>query len=301
MPTDDGPDLAVVVPTRDRPVLLARCLDALLATRLTQAEIIVVDSASTDSGSVAPARERGVVVLRCDRPGASRARNVGWRTSDRSLVAFIDDDVQVSPRWAEEIAAPFADPKVVLVTGGVGAGGPVGDRSVATTEDVSDGPFTLGYLGHFGASANLAVRRGAIEAVAGFDELLGAGGHFSAAEDLDLFDRVLRLGTGWHAAGAHAVHDQWRTRRELFRLEISYGVGFGARLAKLLRADRPRARAMAAFELRRLGHDLVGDVGRRYLFGLLSRVAWACGTVAGLARGSFVPVRCGHFRPRRRG
>lgn len=299
MPRGDVTGLVVVVPTRDRPDLLAGCLDALFASKLTPADVIVVDSASRTSSALAPARERGTVVLRANEPGASLARNLGWRSTDRPLVAFVDDDVRVSPAWAEAVTAPFDDPSVVLVTGSVGAAGPVGDRSVATTDDVEAGRFMADWRGHVGASANVAVRRDVLEAVGGFDELLGAGGRFRAAEDLDLFDRVLQHGDGWHELLASSVHEQWRSRRDLLGLEVAYGIGFGARLAKLLRTDPPRARAIMGFEARRFAEDVIGDVRRRYEFGVLSRFAWGCGTVGGLVRALFLAVRGGHLRPRR--
>lgn len=288
-------DLAVVVPTRDRPEMLARCLAALHADGMPPSDVIVVDSASRRSGAVLPAHDMGARVLRCQRPGASLARNVGWRSTGRSVIAFVDDDVEVGPGWAAAILAPFRHPEVVLVTGAVGAGGPVSDRAVATTEDVRGGRFSLDERGHVGASANLAVRRSVLDAIGGFDEQLGAGGRFRAAEDLDLFDRAMRHGDGWHEVRAMAVHDQWRTRRELLGLEAAYGIGFGARLAKLRRSDPARARAVAEFELRRLGHDLTGDLRSGYRFGVVSRLAWAFGIGAGLVRGSLVPVRAGHY------
>jgi glycosyltransferase involved in cell wall biosynthesis len=296
---DEPPCLAVVVPTRDRPALLAGCLAALCEAGVPTEDVVVVDSASRDPEAIAPARALGIAVLRCDRPGASLARNAGWRTTRHPIVAFVDDDVRVGPTWVQNITAPFADPRVVLVTGGVGVDAPVGDRAVATTDDVAGGRFGLERTGHVGASANVAVRRDVLEVVGGFDELLGAGGRFRAAEDLDLFDRLLRHGDGWHAASAHAVHDQWRSRRDLLGLELSYGIGFGARLAKLLRTDRSRARALVGFEARRFVRDVVADVRRSYEFGLVSRAVWACGVAAGAVRAVLVPVTSGHFRPRR--
>lgn len=291
--------LAVVVPTRDRPELLEGCLAALRTAEVPLTDIIVVDSASSHARAVAPARSLGVTVLRCDRPGASLARNVGWRATRRPIVAFVDDDVRVSPTWAPKIMAPFRHHDVVLVTGSVVADAPVSDRAVATTDDVTGGRFGLDRAGHVGASANLAVRRDALEVVGGFDELLGAGGRFRAAEDLDLFDRLLRHGDGWHEVTARAVHDQWRSRRDLLGLELAYGIGFGALLAKLLRTDRARARALVGFEARRFASDVVADIRHSYEFGLLSRTAWACGVATGAARAVLVPVHAGHFRPRR--
>ncbi len=292
-------NLAVVVPTRDRPSLLAGCLAALREAGVRADDIVVVDSASKDSAAIAPARDLGIEVLRCERPGASLARNVGWRAVDEPLVAFVDDDVRVSPSWAGAITAPFDTPGVVLVTGAVGADGPVRDRSIATTEDVVGGRFRLDRFGHVGASANLAVRRDVLASVGGFDELLGAGGRFRAAEDLDLFDRMLRHGDGWHEVTAGAVHEQWRSRRDLLGLELSYGIGFGARLAKLARTDRARAGAIARYETRRFVKDVATDLRRSYEFGLLSRLAWACGLAAGAAGAAVVPVRAGHLHPRR--
>ena len=291
----DASAVTVVVPTRDRPELLAQCLDALLATDPRPAEVVVVDSASRDPAAVAPAVARGVRVLRCEEPGASLARNVGWRAARTPLVAFVDDDVRVDPAWVAGIAAPFEQPDVALVTGAVTGGGTATDRAVATTGDVAGGRFGLGDLGNVGASANLAVRRDALDAVGGFDEVLGAGARFRAAEDLDLFDRVLVRGGGWHATAAVAVHEQWRGRPELLRLEFAYGIGFGARLAKLVRTDRGRARVLAGYEVRRLGRDLLGDLRKRYEFGILSRLWWTCGVLAGLVRALRWPIRDGRF------
>ena len=294
----DASDVTVVVPTRDRPELLAQCLDALLATEPGPSEVIVVDSASRDPAAVAAARDRGIQVLRCEQAGASLARNVGWRAAGTSVVAFVDDDVVVTTPWVAGIVAPFGRPDIGLVTGAVSSAAPSSDRAVATTDGVLDGPFGPADLGNVGASANLAVRRELLEAVGGFDEVLGAGGHFRAAEDIDLFDRALRRSGGWHASAALALHEQWRGRPELLRLELAYGIGFGARLAKLLRTDRDRARLLIGYEARRLGRDLVGDVRKRYEFGLLSRSTWAIGVMSGLVRALRWPVRDGRFVPR---
>lgn len=290
-------DLTVVVPTRDRPEMLSRCLDALLQSAPQPIAIVVVDSASVDPGAVTAAIERNVTVLRCDDPGASRARNAGWRHASTPLVAFVDDDIAVGAAWFANIVRPFEQADVVLVTGAV-TGTSSGDRTVATTEDVVPGPFGLEALGNVGASANLVVRRGALLAVGGFDEMLGPGAPIPAAEDVDLFDRLLRWGRGWHAADAVAEHEQWRSRRELLRLEVAYGTGYGARIAKLLRVDRRRAGTLVAFEARRLAGDLAGDVRSGYEFGVISRLAWGVGCLWGLAAGLALRVEDGLFRSR---
>ena len=50
--------------------------------------VVVVDSASTDD-TTAVARQAGVEVVRCDRPGASVARNAGWQAARHEIVAYL--------------------------------------------------------------------------------------------------------------------------------------------------------------------------------------------------------------------
>jgi glycosyltransferase involved in cell wall biosynthesis len=301
---DPRRDLTVVIPTRDRPDLLASCVAALAACDVAPAEVLVVDSASTDASSV-EAAAAGATVVRCDLPGASRARNAGWRAARTSIVAFVDDDVRVTPDWPSRICEPFGRLEVVVVTGAVVAGSPVRGagpdvQAVAVTDDVRAGPFDRDTTGNVGASANLAARRRALESVGGFDVALGAGGRFRAAEDIDLVRRLLDHGGGWHAADAVGFHDQWRGRRALVRLDVEYGFGLGIHLAKVVREDRRRAARLVRYEVGRYVRDVRRDARRRYRFGLLRRTLWFGAALAGTVRGLAVPVCDGHLQLRAR-
>ena len=145
--------LAVVVPTRDRPGHLASCLAALRAELREGDELVVVDSCSAVPVQVA---ER---VLRADRPGASLARNLGWRATSAPVIAFVDDDVQVAAGW--RAALDEAVDGVDLVCGRVAVPPAQAgvERPVAVTPDVP--AQALGRLR--GVSANLAVRRTALK------------------------------------------------------------------------------------------------------------------------------------------
>ncbi|MGN6473281.1 MAG: glycosyltransferase family 2 protein [Mycobacteriales bacterium] len=283
--------LSVVIPTRDRPDLLERCLAALAADLDDADEIIVVDSASRDAEAVSRAAGRvGARVIRCDRPGASLARNTGWRAARHDLVAFIDDDVRVQLGWSAGLSAGFDDVEVVFVTGRVvvPADQQAAERPVAVTSRTEPERLHPGLTGDLGASANLAVRRRGLESVAGFDETLGPGSWASSAEDLDLFDRLFRAGfSGRFEPAAVAEHDQWRTKPQLVRLDWRYGKGMGVRLARLSRWDRPRARRLLREAVIEQGvRPVLDDLRRGYQFGAITVAARTLGTVLGVAVGT---------------
>ena len=93
--------LGVIVPTRDRPERLARCLDALAAAREQIGfTAYVCDSSGMEHASTVAelcARHPFVRLVRHDRIGASAARNVGTAAASEELIVAVDDDVYVEP------------------------------------------------------------------------------------------------------------------------------------------------------------------------------------------------------------
>ncbi|MFN2538554.1 MAG: glycosyltransferase family 2 protein [Mycobacteriales bacterium] len=277
--------LTVIVPTRDRPELLRRCLAALQAELRDGDRLLVVDSCPAQHPARAVAEPYGAEVLLATAPGTSLARNLGWRAAKTEQVAFVDDDVLVAPGWRTALLAPAAD----FVLGRVEQPPddrpherPVSlaDRHVGTVVD-RRGPLIPGIAG------NLRVRRGALESVGGFDERLGPASWFGSGEDLDLFDRLLLAGhRGWFEPAALAWHVQWRDDAQALRLHWAYGKGMGARLARLARTDRPRARLLLPRVLRLGGvATAAAEVrgGRRRHWG--PPVVWRLGALAGFAVG----------------
>jgi GT2 family glycosyltransferase len=228
------PPLSVVVPTRDRPEMLATCLAALVADLGPHDEVVVADSASLRAGEIAQvAAAAGARLVRCEVKGAARARNAGWQAALHPEVAFIDDDVTVLPGWADALAGhtgagtAFAAGRTVA---------PAGYSGEAASVTQARPPEVVATAGPFLASNNLLVRREVLVSVGGFDERLGPGTWFEAGEDLELLDRVLATGaTGRYCHDAVAVHEQWRDTAQRRRLQWSYGKGMGARCAAAAR------------------------------------------------------------------
>jgi len=309
-PPDAHAPVSVVICSRDRAQMLARCVESVMAALGPEDELIVVDSASNEAAATAAAVGNGdarVRLLRAEQPGASLARNLGWRSARHAIVAFLDDDVWVDTGWCAAFAAA-ADrhPELAFFTGRIdvppdqaGTSRPVALKDESQAHAIER--ETTGTVGH---SASLAVRRDALASIGGFDELLGAGARYHAAEDADLFDRLLLAGDrGRFEPAARAWHDQWRKRDELIRLDWRYGIGSGARLRKLFACPTERSRA------RRIARTLLWDGGVRqagrdlrsgWQAGFAMKMAGVAGTTWGFLRAWLATtVVGGHLRPRR--
>jgi GT2 family glycosyltransferase len=113
-PAADGlADVTVVIPARDRPAHLDRCLAALGRSY----PVIVVDDGSRQAAEIAGlCRTHGATVIRRPRSGGpGPARNDGLAQVSTPLVAFLDSDCEAGPDWITSLAAHFADPLVAAV------------------------------------------------------------------------------------------------------------------------------------------------------------------------------------------
>ncbi|HVT65998.1 MAG TPA: glycosyltransferase [Mycobacteriales bacterium] len=294
--------VTVVVPTRDRPSQLAACLDSVRSALREGDELVVVDSASRDAAAVASvARAAGARLVRCELPGVNRARNAGWRAGSRPVVLFTDDDVVVEARWRDALFdALSSDPDLGFVTGRILS--PVGEqpsRDVAIKRDETPERYDRSSVGNLGHGASLAVGRDVLERIGGWDESLGVGGRFGSSPEHDLFDRVFATGLGGgFEPSALAYHSQWRGPRRLLLLDARYGYGTGARLAKLLRIDRRRARLVAADYLRGGLSELRRELRARQGYPAIGTVLRLLAIPFGFLRAVVVPLRDGHYRTR---
>ncbi len=224
---------SVVVCTRDRPEILARCLDSLAALTDPPQEIVVVDNAP----ATAPAREvvgrlPGVRYVVEPAVGLDRARNTGIRESRGEVVAFVDDDVIVHPGWLGGLLHGFTGPSVMAVTGLVL---PAELDTEAQLHFETHWGFNRGYeartfdaaffaatrrrtvpIWEIGAGASMAFRREVFTRVGEFDDRLDVGAA-GCCGDSELWYRILAEGlTCRYEPSAVAFH---RHRRELPALE----------------------------------------------------------------------------------
>ena len=197
------PTVAVVILTRNRPEMLARCLDSLRAEDPALA-VVVVDN-STDNRTEALMRTAYPTAqhqrLAQTRHVLAVGRNRGAALTQSEVVAFIDDDVTVYPGWLQACRAAIA-------TAGVGAvGGRILDpevehrdffRGAPICQILPDGrildnqecdPGRIIAVDHL-RGCNWAVRRVAFEAAGRFDETWDT----YAYEEFDLALRIRQAG-----------------------------------------------------------------------------------------------------------
>src|SRR5579862_843874 len=164
----NGVQVSVVVPTYNRRDLLMALLESLRTQTLAPEafEIIVVCDGGTDGTSEAVARlasnDARIHLVQQQQGGPAAARNAGARAAKGQYVAFTDDDCLASPRWLENLIAPFADPETVAVQG-------------KTMTDLSlVGPLTHQLVNesksYIMPTCNVAYRRDLFIKMGGFDE-----------------------------------------------------------------------------------------------------------------------------------
>ena len=226
MTADTAIAFSVIVPTRDRPAALGRCLESLANLDYPRDlfEVLVVDDGGTLSpqASVDAIRERvRVRVIARAHAGPAAARNAGAAEAAHPVLAFIDDDCRADRAWLTALARALAEDPGRMVGGRIVNAltrNPFADASqtlIAYLYDYfnRDGP-------RFFCSNNLAADRATFLAVGGFD----ASFPFAAGEDRDLCDR-------WHfarhamcyAPDALVYHSHDLDLRGFWRQHLRYG------------------------------------------------------------------------------
>jgi len=253
-------DISVVIPTRNRSVLLQRTIDSLADVEgAEQLDVIVVDDGSDPP--LAPRTDGFPGQLRVERQspgGLNAARTRGISLSSRRVVAFLDDDVRVERDWASGVRDAFAADDLAVMAG----------RLIADPERPLPSwihPRKLLYLsildlggepGELPAwatpvGANLAIRRDWLERVGGFrDGLDRDGASLLSGGDTELVRRIADAGGQiryWPAATVHHHVAAERLTRAWFRRRAE---AQGATDVRAVYHRRPSGRVLIGEALR---------------------------------------------------
>jgi GT2 family glycosyltransferase len=101
------PRLSIIVPVFNDAGNLAECLAALQVAATADAEIIVVDDASTDDSAAVAERGGARVVRLPQNSGPAAVRNRGVASARGEILFFVDSDVAVAPDAIRRVLAVF--------------------------------------------------------------------------------------------------------------------------------------------------------------------------------------------------
>lgn len=250
----------IIIPTRGRPDYLDATLGS-VAPQAAQAgaEVLVADD-SADAETVRVAGRHDVrVVFTGGGRGANAARNAGVAASSGDPVVFLDDDIRAPEGWLRSLldgiaAAPdvdvFGGPITPVIEGGPRSCGREGAPITTLDHGLADGEIGLVW------SANMAIRRRALERVGAFDETIRGRG-----EEEDWERRYAALGGRIrYLAAAGVEHRRIGADAHLRALARSaYALGRTARRYDMRKGAAPTLRA----ELRVLAGCAAHVVRRR--------------------------------------
>jgi glycosyltransferase involved in cell wall biosynthesis len=205
-----GPLITVAICTRNRAALLEKAVRSVLRQMTGDAELLIVDNASTDDTPAVAARlvssNPRVTVYREAEPGISAARNAALKQARGEFVLFLDDDETAETDWLVAyqrfLSAPPSE-KIAAVGGAYFTEFEIpparrGDASISF--DCGDSPKCLPYPGSL-YGGNTAYRRETALAVGMFDPQLGR------REDSDMNLRLQDAGYEiWWLPGAAIWH-----------------------------------------------------------------------------------------------
>ena len=223
-------DITVILCTYNRCDSLATALDSVAVSRLPPSvswEVLVVDNNSTDRthevverfASQHPGRFRYAFE---PHPGKSHALNTAIHRTNASILAFMDDDVQVDPDWLCLLTRIFDDPQFA------GAGGRILPASeftppawLETSARYALAPLAMFDLGSAAGrlreppfGTNMAFRREVFARYGDFRRDLGPQpGSEIRSEDTEFGMRLLQGGEHlWYEPAAVVHHSISRSR-----------------------------------------------------------------------------------------
>ena len=119
-------DISVVIPTKDRPDALFKCISSILNQKVLPNEVLIVDDGNLPGKFVSDIAKKTEATgiqfqyIKKDIPGLSMSRNIGASRAKSSVVLFLDDDVVLDREYVEVLKEDWEKHKQEGSLGGIG-------------------------------------------------------------------------------------------------------------------------------------------------------------------------------------
>ena len=185
----EAPLVSVVIPCWNQAHYLGEAIESVLVQSYPRLELVVVDDGSADNSAEVAARYPGVRRVRQPNRGVAAARNRGLAESRGEYVVFLDADDRLLPQaLAVGVERLVAEPDAAFAAGmprDIGRGGAV-IREAHQPLILRDHYLKLLEECFIWSGSSLVYRRGALDAVGGFEE------RRVAADDYELYLKLAR-------------------------------------------------------------------------------------------------------------
>ena len=234
--------ISLIIATRNRCEQLRRCLDYVKRLQCKYDwELTIVNNGSSDDTErvVQEFSEQvdfDVKPIYEPRLGLGRSHNAGVANARGEIVAFTDDDCYPDPGFLDQVVRVFEYPEIGYMGGRIllydSTDAPITIRTSKEVTVIPPGSFIPAGLIQ---GANMAARRTVIEAIGGFDPMLGPGTPFNCV-DVDFVARASAAGfAGGYFPGPVVYHHHGRKQgRVIEDLLDGYAYGRGAYHAKFI-------------------------------------------------------------------
>jgi glycosyltransferase involved in cell wall biosynthesis len=227
---------SIILPTRNRRVMLMRALDALGAQRgAPEFEVVVIDNGSNDGTARALAERRDgfpLSIVHEPEPNRARARNAGLEVATGDIAVFIDDDVIVPPHFLAAHAAAHREPGPLTVTGPI--------LNIPSSEDRPK-PAWRHLSRAFFCTCNASLPLVEVRQAGRFDPAFTGYGWEDTELGVRLRDRGLKHRFAWNAYAYHVKPHAWERLDEAQRRMREK-----ARMALVFLAKQPSMRVRLA-------------------------------------------------------
>lgn len=229
-------NLVVIIPTCNRPQLVADCLDSLKKQSIEIEQILVIDQ-SDNLETKAVCEKYNLEYIHKSFKNKSLAVNYGIENSDSEYIAVVDDDVILAEDWAEIARDCLQNENYSIVQGQIIAGEVEGELKESRLNDVDmrRQVYRKNIITPiFKIGCNFVFSRSVLDKVGLFDTLFGPGARFPSSDDNDWGYRLLNLGIkALYEPRLKLTHQSWRDEHADLKQMSEYGYSLGAFLAKI--------------------------------------------------------------------